>query len=286
MPKINKQYTIGIDIGGTKMSAVLFDGKEVLKDFSLATPKDSLNHLIIMLDALLEPLTDEAKKLKANIKGVGLGTAGVLNPLKDKILKSPNIPILDGVALADKLEEKIGLPVMLDNDTNCFIRAEALMGAGKKYSNIYGVIIGTGIGGAWWIDNKIYQGAHNGAGEPGRMIIDFSELIELEAAYHKLMQNNPGRMSQEAIRGDVLAERAFEELGRFLGIAFANIVNLIDPEAIVIGGGTTESSDLFLREAKKTMKQYIMSPEAKKIKILKSKLGAQAGAVGAALLVA
>lgn len=238
-----------------------------------------------MLNALLEPLFEKAKNDKEKIKSMGVGVPGVLNKEGDKILKCPNVSILDDVNLVDQLREKYDLPIYIDNDTKCFIRAEAMLGAGQKYNNIFGMIIGTGIGGGWWINKNIYSGAHRGAGEPGRMIINFSEPIELEETYHKLTQNNPARLAQEAYRGDILAEKTFKELGRFLGLAFANIVNLIDPEAIIIGGGVVESSDLFLKEAQKTMRERIMSPDAKKIKILKGKLGMQAGGIGAALLV-
>lgn len=270
------------------MSAVLFDGKNVLADSTLATPRDNLNHFLIMLDALIEPLKDKAKADRIKIKGMGLGIPGVLNKEENKILKCTNVPILDGVELAKNLEEKLEFPTnptKMDNDTKCFVRAEAMLGAGQKYNNIFGCIIGTGIGGGWWVNKEIYLGAHRGALEPGRMLINFSEPIELEEAYHKLTQNNPAKLAQEAYLGDILAERAFLELGRYLGMAFANIVNLIDPEVIIIGGGVVESSDLFMKEAKKTMREHIMSPEAKKVKIVKGKLGGEAGAIGAALLV-
>ena len=285
MPKDTKIYTIGIDIGGTKMSAVLFDGEKVIADYKLATPKDNIDHFMIMLNALVEPLIEKAKENKVKIIGIGLGVPGPVNYKERKVSVCNNVLIIAGVKIADQLQTKTGLPVEVDNDTKCFVRAEALAGAGQKYSNIYGVIIGTGIGGAWWHREKIYQGAHGGAGEFNKMVIDFESGVGLEEAYHKLTQSNPASLAEEAYRGDVLAEKMFEEVGRDLGIAFANIVNLIDPEVIIVGGGVVESSDLFLPKIKKTMREYIFSPEAKKIKILKSKLGENAGAIGAALLV-
>jgi len=281
-----KTYAIGIDIGGTKMSAVLFDGEKTIADYRLATPKDDFEHFLIMLNALIEPLLDKASKNKVKVRGLGLGVAGVLDCQEKKVLKSPNLPLLDGVKIVQELETKINLPVSLDNDTNCFLRAEMKLGAGQKYNNVYGIIIGTGIGGGWWINNEIYQGSHGGAGEPGRIIINFTEPIDLEQAYHKLSQNNPASLADEAYKGDILAQKSFEEIGRYLGMAFANIVNLVDPEAIIVGGGVVESSDLFLASIKKVMREYIMSAEAKKrIKIIKGKVGEQAGAIGAALLI-
>jgi len=281
----SKQYTIGIDIGGTKMSAILYDGKNILADSTLATPTDNINHFLIMLNAILEPLFEKAKNDKVKIKGMGAGVPAVLNKEGEKITKCRNVPILDGAELVKILSERYNLPVKMDNDTKCFVRAEALKGAGKKFKNIFGIILGTGIGGGWWINNGIYPGAHRGAGEPGSMIINLAESIDLEEAYHKLTQNNPAKLAQEAYRGDILAEKTFLELGRFLGIAFANIVNIIDPETIIIGGGLVESSNLFLKEAQKIMREHIFTPEAQKIKIEKGKLGAHAGAIGAALLI-
>lgn len=287
MSQTNKHYTIGIDIGGTKMSAVLFDGTKVIADDKLATPKDNLEHFLIMLNALIGPLLEKAQQDKIKVKGIGLSVAGVQDYKEGKILSSPNIPIINNIKLAAEVKNKINLPVAMDNDANCFLQAEMKIGAGQKYTNAYGIIIGTGIGGAWWFNNKIYHGSHSGAGEPGQMIIDFSSGTALEPAYHKLTQNNPAAVAEEAYHGDNLAEKTFAEIGRDLGTTFANIVNLIDPEVFIIGGGVVEASDLFLSQVKKTMREYIHSPEAKKgVKIIKAKLGEHAGAIGASLLIA
>lgn len=280
-----KQYKIGIDIGGTKMSAILFDGKKVIADYVLATPKDNMRHFLVMIGALLDPLFARAKEDKMKVKGIGVGIPGILSSDGSKILKCPNVSILDGVNLSRELEKKFKLPVVIDNDTNCFTRAEAKLGVAKKYHNVFGVIIGTGVGGAWWFGNKIYIGAHSAAGEPGRMIVDAQSGLELEGVYHKLMQKDPENMANEVRKGNEIAEKAFHEFSHYLGISLANIVNIIDPEIIVLGGGATESSELFLPETQKIMREYIMSEEAKKIEIKVGSLGAQAGAIGAALLV-
>ncbi len=285
MKNIKKQYSIGIDIGGTNMKAILFDGEKVLADYLLATPKDNIDHFLIIIKALIDPLLEKAQKEKIKVKGIGISVAGVPNKDKIMILKSPNISIINGVNLVESINQKINLPVTLDNDTNCFLRAEVSRGAGKNMKNIYGIIIGTGIGGAWWNNNKIYNGAHGGASEPGQMVIDFTDKLVLEEAYQKLNQNNPGKLADEAYRGDQLAEKSYEEIGELLGVSFANIANIVNPEAFILGGGVVESSDLFFAEIKKTTKKYIMSSEAKNTKILKGKLGEFAGAIGAALLV-
>jgi len=286
MVKPTKNYTIGVDIGGTKMSAVLFDGENVVADYVLATPKDDLEHFMIMLKALIEPLQEKAKAAGGVVKAMGVGVAGMLNYKENKIVEAPNLPLLNGLKLPENLSAKLGIEqIKIDNDGHCFLRAEMKLGAGKKYSNVFSVTVGTDLGGGWWHNNEIYNGAHGGATEFSWLVIDFKEGIRLVEAYHKLTQNNPASLAEEAYHGDVLAEKSYEEFGHYLGISLANVVNILDPELIIVGGGVVESSDLFLSRTKKIMRQYIKSPEAKVVKIVKGKLGANAGAIGAALLV-
>jgi len=286
MNKLTKNYTIGVDIGGTKMSAVLFDGEKVIADYVLATPKDDLEHFMIMLKALIEPLQNKVKAGGGIVKAMGVGIAGMLNYKENKIVEAPNLPLLNGLKLPENLSARLGIEqIKIDNDAHCFLRAEMKFGEGKKYKNVFGITVGTGIGGAFWHNNEIYQGAHGGATEVGWLTVDFKEGMRLEEAYHKLMQNSPAALADEAYHGDVLAEKSYDEFGHYLGVSLANVVNMLDPELIIVGGGVIESSDLFLSRTKKIMRQYIKSPEAKVVKIVKGKLGANAGAIGAALLV-
>ncbi len=282
---MNKKYSIGIDIGGTKMSAVLFDGQKVLADYSLATPKEDFSKFLIMTKALIEPLLGKAKENRIKVSGVGLGLAGFLNHKEGKIIKSPNLPMLDGQNVLDKVSQGIDLPVVFDNDANCFTRAEAVFGAGKKYKNVFGVTIGTGIGGGWWIDGKIYNGSHTSAGEIGWMVVDYDNGIRLEEAYQRLMQNNPIQVAEEAYRGDILAEKAYREFGQYLGASLVSMINLIDPEIIVLGGGVVKSTDLFLSDIKKEVKKYASVDGIGSVKVVKGKLGDLAGAIGAAMLI-
>jgi len=284
MASKNKIYNIGIDVGGTKMTSVLTEGGKPITDFTLATPKDNLEHFIIMLKALVDPLLEMAKSDKAKIGTMGIGIPGVMDGTKERILKCPNLSILDGVYLPKILKENFGLLSVMDNDANCFIRAEATLGAGKKYKNVYGITIGTGIGGGWWINDDIYNGSHGGGAEPGHMVVDYKKPLDLEDAYHNLTSSSPAEVARRAYMGDVPAQRIFEELGALFGASLASIVNIIDPEIIIIGGGVVESSDLFLNAAQKTMKELIISPAAKNTKIVKAKLGQLAGAIGASLL--
>ncbi len=284
MPSTGKKYKIGVDVGGTKMAAVLWDGKRTVQDYQLATPKDDLTHFTAILTALVEPLVERARTDKVRLVGVGLGVPGPIDFKAQQVLNPPNVPYLSGAFLPELLSAKLGLPVIMDNDANCFVLAEATAGAGKNYSNVFGITLGTGIGGGWYFSGDVYRGAHGAACEPGHMVIDNKSGMDLELSYQKLVQNNAEKLAGEAYRGDQLAERAFEEASQYLGVAMANIVNLFDPEAIIIGGSVAEASDLYLPGAKKVMQSLIVSPESKKVKVFVSKLGKSAGAIGAAML--
>ncbi len=285
-------YTIGIDIGGAKMSAVLFDleKKEVIADYKLATPKESLDKFLVMLYALIDPLIEKAKKEKIKIDHIGIGVPGVLAAPTEKnekgsILHCPNLEILNNVDLGQKISDKYDLPVLMDNDANCFLRAEMVLGAAKNSASVFGVTIGTGIGGALSINNKIYQGIHGSAGEICCMVADIVEgtPMLLEEVFHNLTQGNPFNLAEEAYNGDELAIKAYKEIGQHIGLMLAGVVNLFDPEIIVIGGSVMTSSDLFLNEVKKNLKNTILSPKLKKIKVIPAKMQ-YGGAVGAALL--
>jgi len=286
MPK-EKTYSIGVDIGGTKMTGVLFDGAHAVADYTLATPKDDLVSFINVLVALIEPLKERAKKGRLKIKGIGLGIAGALDIPHGVILESPNLPVLDGFNIVEKLKERIEpeWETALDNDANCFTLAEARVGAGRKYQNIVGVTIGTGLGGGWYYEGRIYHGMNSSSREPGQLIIDHTTGLTTEQAFHKITQSNPAILAEEAYRGDPLAEKSFGEIATLLGSMFANIATILEPEMIVVGGGVVQSSDLFLNQATKTMAKYLFNPQTKKVKIVKAKLGPLAGAIGAALLI-
>lgn len=282
-----KQYHIGIDVGGTKIAAALLHQDKLIEHTILATPQDSLEHFLIMLKASLDPLTQIIKDNNGHLTHIGLGVPGVIDYEKVEISIAANLPILNKVKLPEELKKILNLPdtpMYLDNDVNCFVRAEALLGAGKKSNNVYGMTIGTGIGSGWYVNGEIYNGHHGGANEVGHMIVDFDHLITLEQAYHQLTQHNPALLAEEAYRGDILAEKTFAELGAYLGIALSTVVNLLDPEIIILGGRVLDSGNLFLDAAKDNLKKYTFSPNARSVRLVKGKLGPLAAAIGAGLL--
>ncbi len=256
-------FYIGIDIGGTKTKGVIFDSKicRVKKEITIKTPKNKKFFL-----KQLEKIILEFKK-ERNIRGIGVGLPGIVNYTAGKLIKAPNAPFLNNWN-AKKALRKFKLPVKIDNDSRCFLRAEAKLGAGCGHKNIVGLTIGTGIGGGIIINGKMYQGKTNSAGEFGHAI--FQEERRKEKSFEEL--------------GGKKAFFKFGDRSRIVGMGVANLINAIDPDIVILGGGGINNGSLKMDVIKKIAKKYIISPLAKKTPIVKGKLGDKAQAIGAALL--
>jgi len=230
--------TAGVDIGGSKINIVLWDGKKVI---------DSWQTSEVSLENLKKGI------LRFNTSKVGVGMAGVLDYKTGRVLDSPNLKQFEGVCFKKFLNKN----VRFDNDVHCFLRAEAKLGAGKNYQNILAAAMGTGIGGAIMMNKKLFLGKHGSAGEFGFMVLENGK--GWEKLYQETKNNPEGQKQLHAL-------------------ALANLVNIFDPEIIILGGGGASLPE------KTLMEKLILSPLAKQPKIVFGKLGVNAAATGAALL--
>lgn len=235
---MNKKLTLGVDIGGSKIKMLLWDGQKVLEKWQ--TKKVGLAEL-------------QKGIARFNVPRVGIGVPGLVEAKTGKILKCPNLKCFEGVNLKKDFQKE----VRLANDAKCFLLAEAKLGAAKGYSNVLGVIMGTGIGGAVMIDGKPYQGAQGWAGEFGHIIIDQEKTWE---SLYQASKRNPA------------------EQKRIHSQAIANLINIFNPEIIVLGGRGA------LMPLRSPMKRFILAPQAQETKVVSAKLGEEAVAIGAALL--
>lgn len=266
---INKKYIIGIDIGGSKINTVIFSGGKVLKSAKISTPKKSQKEFLEKLETLVKKLISDAGSKK--IIGVGCGVVGTLNLEKGVILNAPNLRYLNNFNIKNWLEKRFSCKVKIDNDARCFIRGEYMLGAGRGYKNIVGITLGTGIGGGIIIDGKMFYGASGAAGELGHMIIDCVKDFEF--------------LTVKRVRKFKFSKIAIKEFKKNFGIGLANIINILDPEIIIIGGAAGNMVMRFLSEAKRIMNKLVVSPKSRKnVKIITGKLGENAGAIGAAAL--
>ncbi len=248
--------TIGLDIGGTKISGVVFNGKTVLKNITIGTPK-SVSGFKVVVKKVIEYLSQDFK-----ISAIGVGIPGKANN-SGKILYAPNVKYLENQNFLEFLKFTGIKNIKIDNDANCFALAEACLGMGKRKKNFIAITLGTGIGGGLISNGQIYAGIHGSAGEVGHL------MANEKNTYEQLFQSYRDNKNYKA-------------LGELLGRLIADIYNLLDIEAVILGGSVVKSSDKFIKIALKEAKKRILNKQIKPALIL-SKLN-NAGSIGAALL--
>ena len=291
-------YKLGIDLGGTKIEGIVLDpeGKEVYRHRVPTEQEKGYEHILHQIYTLYELLMEHTPE---KIFTLGLGTPGAISK-KTKHLKNSNTLCLNGKPFKEDLEQVLGHPLEIQNDANCFAMAEALYGAGQNHDLVFGVIIGTGCGGGIVYKSEVITGQQSIAGEWGHMSMDpcgpqcycgnrgcVETLIsggalekryqvELEHAYdlktiiEKYREEDPDTLD--------FMDFFFENFGR----AMANLINILDPDIIVLGGGVSNIDELYV-EGITQAKKYIFNDEFE-TPIVKNELGDSAGVIGAALI--
>lgn len=315
-----KKYIIGLDIGGTKISCVVGTGDgQILKRDVMPTevekaPEDTMKKAIGKIHKLLQSSRVEL----SDVEGIGVGAPGPLDPISGTILATPNMPGWNGVCLKEILGKEFGLPVVIDNDANAAALGEKKFGAGKEVNDLFYFTVSTGIGGGLIIDGRIYHGASFDAAEVGHMTIlpdgprcGCGKLGCLEAlasgtaiarrAKEKI-KGNPASLilklagdeieaitakvvAEAASKGDKLATLIWEEAARFLGIGVANVLNLINPQMVIIGGGVAKAGELLFKPVRESAAREAFGRTFESCKIVPSALGDMVGDFGAISLV-
>ncbi|QLH08299.1 ROK family protein [Candidatus Nitrosotenuis sp. DW1] len=287
-------YKVGIDLGGTKIEGICLDEKsQIVERKRVPTNQQEgygsiLNSISVLVSDITKNISDYS---------IGICTPGAISK-KTGMIKNSNTQCLIGMPLKGDLEKILGKKITMENDANCFAMAEATMGAAAGYSVVFGVIMGTGVGGGIIVDGKIHRGRTNIAGEWG---------------HHTLHQNGNkcycGKLGcvETYISGPALEKRWFEITGKkeplttivqnldgtagkmwkkeFLdnfGVGLANVIDILDPDAIVLGGGISNIDFLYI-DGRDSVYHKVFS-DLVDTPILKNKLGDSAGVFGAALL--
>jgi glucokinase len=277
---------IGFDIGGSSIKAALVQKNKIVGTRYERLPKKFAD-LVKVVTEIKKDFTNN-KAIKIN--GVGFSVAGALDKAREKVLTSYNIPYLNNKELLKIFQRSLRpFPVRMERDAFCFLIAEAKVGMGKRYKDIYYLTLGTGIGGAYMRERKLVIGHHGAAGEVGHTIVNFEKKVHWEdLAANRFIKSHLNtyfsEAKQRALAGNPKAKKVFAELGDNIGLGIANIINNFDPEVVIISGGLAAAKKLILPGIKKAVKEYVISPEARRTKILWSKLGRFGGALGAALL--
>ncbi|TSC95714.1 MAG: glucokinase [Parcubacteria group bacterium Athens1014_10] len=288
---------ISFDVGATKTRVgLLTEDYKIIKKETFATPKKAKEILSLIYQEI------ENFRSFGEIKKIGLGIAGQIDLKKRLVNFGPNFSQeLKNIPLEKILEKKFKKPTAIDNDAHCFSLGEALAGHGKKYNFILGVTLGTGIGGGIIIDKKILRGKDNIAGEIGHQIIEingrqcgcgkkgcweaYASGMAMIKSYHKITGKNKNALEiqKDFLNNKKESKEAVEQTANYLAIGLSNLINILNPEVIILGGGLSNFKE-FIELAKKEVKKIVLTPDLQKTPILISKLGDDAGLIGAALL--
>lgn len=293
------KYIIGLDVGGTKIAAGAVDSHgKIVKTVTIPTEAGRGKKII-----LKNILAAASKVWLPGVSAIGVAMAGQCDFRQGIFLSGPNFPKnFRSINIRKFLSKEFRVSVSLDNDARAFALAESVFGAGRGYKNILGLTLGTGIGGGIIVDGKILRGKNNTAGEVGHMTLDsgspfccscgryghFEALASGTALVNFYRKNanknlNTFEIEKLALAGDKKAKLAMLWLGKNLAAGLASLAQIFDPEIIILGGGMSKVPSA-VRTALREFKKAVIYKSLKKTKIVKAKLGREAGIIGAALL--
>jgi len=292
----NDKIAIGVDIGGTNIraGAVSIDGSLIGESVSVSTNATENKKLIFgrIVDSISTVIARNNLE-KQDIQGIGLGSTGPLDVKNGLILQCPNLPTMDFFPLRSEVEKAFNLPVFMNNDANAMMLGEATWGAGKGFSSVLGITLGTGFGCAIITDKKIWMGATETAGEiwlsPYRdgfieEVVSGSGVCSLYEKFSGLKASSK-EIANLAFEGDVFAKLVWEEFGKAVAYALSWSINILDPEVVIIGGSISNAMELFYPSLYESLVKSICPIPAQNLKIVKAQLGDSAGLIGAAALV-
>jgi len=291
---------IGIDLGGTAIKLGRFrrDGT-CLQSLSVPTPQPAVPEAVVeaMVDAIAFLSPQDAKlDPKRQVIAIGVGTPGPVDAAGRIAKVAINLPGWLDVPLANLLEAKTGYPTVVANDANCAGLGEAWLGAGRQFRNLIMLTLGTGVGGAIFLDGKLFTGHYGAAGELGLIALhpdgptcnsgnrgSLEQYVSVQAIRRRTGKE-PAELGTLAREGDKFALEFWESYGRDLGIGLASLIYVLTPEAILIGGGVSASAEFFFPAALAEIEQRVFHSSRSGLQLLRAGLGNKAGIVGAAKL--
>lgn len=315
VPQVGRECVIGVDVGGTKLLAGTVDAD--LAVHHRAQRSSQQLGTAELLDALAAMVDEAADAAPGPVLGAGFGVPGVLDRRTGVVGTCPHLP-LEGVRFQSLMEERLGIPVAIDNDANCAMLAEWRHGAALGCSDAVMVTVGTGIGGGIVCGGRLVRGASGGAAEIGHMVVELdgppcgggcpgrghlewyaSGNAIGRAGADALARHPESALAREASEGrevtgalvtelahdgDPVSRVAIERVGRALGAGIVTLVNVFNPERIVVGGGAIAAGELLLGPARRELAEHAMPSLRDVAQIVPARFGADAGLLGAATL--
>lgn len=315
-----KEYLLGVDLGGTKILTGVFDAKLELKGSAKVSTKANrgVDAVIGRIARCVREAVDECDLNLAQVRGIGIGAPGAVDTETGRVIFAPNLPDWKDIPLKKELEKELGVPVFLGNDCNVCTLGVFEKEFKSKPKHLIGIFVGTGIGGGLILNGQLFYGHNLTAGEIGHMVIEvngpkcgcgnrgcYEALGSRTAIFRNIqaavkdgqktiltdmlgddlkdMRSNDLRKAVR--RGDKFVEKVVEEAAEYTGIAVANLINIFNPEMVVVGGGVIEAlGDEMMPTIVKTAKDHVMPGTMGDIEIKASKLGDEAGITGGAVL--
>ena len=316
----NKDYIVGVDLGGTKILSGIFDRSlECIGTAKVSTKAQrGVVAVVDRIDRCVRDAVDEADLSMKQVAGVGVGAPGAVEFESGTVIFAPNLEGWKDVPLKKELEKHLDVPVFVENDGNVAVLGVHVAELKAKPRSVIGIFVGTGIGGGLIVDGKLYSGFNHTAGEIGHMVLDvngpkcgcgnrgcFEALASRTAIFQRIKAGvkegektlltdmlgdgledlRSGDLRKAIRRGDKFVTKVIEQTAEYIGIGVANLVNIFSPEVVVLGGGVMEAlADEMTSVIAKTAKEHAMPGTIKGVDIIASKLGDIAGITGAAVL--
>ena len=314
------EYVVGVDLGGTKILSGVFDHSlECIGTAKLSTKSQrGVDRVVERIARCAQDAVDEANLTLKQVAGIGIGAPGAVDFNSGTVIFAPNLEGWKEIPLKKELEKTLGVPVFVENDCNISALGVYAVELKSKPHSMVGIFVGTGIGGGLIIDGELYSGSGHTAGEIGHMVLEvngpkcgcgnkgcFEALASRTAIFQQIKAGvkdgqktlltemlgddladlRSGDLRKAIRRGDKFVDRIIEGAAEYIGIATANLVNVLNPEVVVLGGGVIEAlADEMMSVIVETATDYAMPGALKGVEIIASKLGDNAGITGAAVL--
>lgn len=313
-----KKVKIGFDLGGTNMGSALVskEGKILYENESETLANNTADDIAKRIKLLIKDSIDNANKNNYEVEFIGMGCPGLLDTQKGIIKFSPNIPSFKEFHISEIISNEFNLPVKIDNDVRVAAIGEFLFGAGKGYKNIICMTVGTGIGGGIILNGKIQRGPSESMGEVGHMTLkedgplcgcgnygcleSLSSSTAMIKEIDNALKNNKSEILKNLVesgekkgsymlikaieKGDKVSLDIFNNAGKWLGIGLANLINILNPEIIIMGGGVSLSGEYLFKPVREEISKRALKIPASLVKIELAQLGEYAGIIGSSQL--
>ena len=309
---------IGIDVGGTNVKIALVDndGKIIYSNTVPTYAQMGYEYTVNNIKQAIRDLMKETNTDSKSIEAIGFDFPGQVDYKTGVVKLAPNIPGWVNVPIAQMIEEEFHIPTKIDNDVRCAALGEMKFGAGRGCENFVCITVGTGIGSGLVVNGQLVRGAANAAGEIGHIKLQMNDgpicgcgdtgcleafasgpsIVAMAQEYLKGGKSTKYRelaadgeitpyiVAKAAEAGDPVAKRIFEIVGTYNGMGLVSVINLLNPEKVIIGGGVAEAGDLLLDPIRKTIKERAMVVAGNSVEIVRAELGNSAGVIGASML--